>query len=293
MPNRKRHPSEAEELYRQAVEYGQSGDVYNAVKLCKLVVRLSPDWSAPYAYLGGIYRKRKEWRPALHYCQKAVAQNPLDDAVWKNTALAATALGQWAKAREAWNHLGFQFKISEKEPHVDMGVAPVCLNPKTQPEVVEAHRIDPARAVIASIPQPSSGHRFRDVVLVETQTNRSVAVNRKRVGVHDEIERLEASKYRTWAVILQTDTQADVDAFAKLCTDADLGFDNWSNAVRFFQSHLHPKVSEYFDRAIFGGQTKDFYLVAVAAKREAEVKWVLHAWEIISLKSYTGLECLI
>lgn len=293
MPNHKRHPSEAEELYRKAVEYGHRGDVYNAVKLCKLVARLSPDWSAPYAYLGGIYRSRKEWRPALHYCQKAVTHNPLNDAVWENTALAATALGQWAKAREAWNHLGFKFKISEEEPHLDLGIVPICLNPGTQPEVVEAHRIDPARAVIMGIPQPSSGRRFRDVVLLETKANRSVVINQKKLGTFDEIERLQASHFRTWAVVLLTDSQADVDTLAKLCVEADMGFDNWSNAVRFFQSHLHPKVSEYFDRAIFGQQKKDFFLVALAARKQAEVEWVLRAWEIISLKSYDGLECLI
>lgn len=293
MPNHKRHPNEAEELYRKAVEYGHRGDVYHAVKLCKLVARLSPDWSAPYAYLGGIYRSRKEWRPALHYCGKAIEHNPLNDAAWENMAMAATALGQWATAREAWNHLGFKLKISEDEPHLDLGIVPICLNPGTQPEIVEAHRIDPARAVIAGIPQPSSGRRFRDVVLLENKSNRTVNLNGQNIGVFDEIERFEASRYKTWAVILQTDTQADVDILAKLCTDADLGFDNWSNALRFFQSHLHPKVSEYFDRAIFGQQKRDFFLVAIAAKRAAEVEWVLRAWEVITLKSYDGLELLI
>ncbi len=292
MPNRKRQPSEAEELYRQAVEYGSRGDVYNAVKLCKLVAKLSPDWSAPFAYLGGIYRQRHEWKPTLHYCRKAVEHNPLNDPVWENMALAATALGKWHTARQAWNQLGFRFKDSEEELHLDLGIVPVRLNPGGRPEIVEAHRIDPARAVIGSIPQPSSGRRFRDVILLESKPDQTIVLQGRKLGVFDEIQVLKSSRWRTYAVVLQTSSQADVDTLAQLCTESDLGFDNWSNASRFLRPDLHPKVSEYFDPSIFGQVQREFFLVAMASLRKKDVLAALKNWKIITLKNFDGLECL-
>jgi hypothetical protein len=58
----------AEQLYRLVVEYDRRGDVYNAVKLCKRLARMAPDWSVPFAFLSRTYRSRMEWKPTLHYC---------------------------------------------------------------------------------------------------------------------------------------------------------------------------------------------------------------------------------
>ena len=90
----------AETMLLQALAYDQKGDVYNAVKLYKKVIRLSPDWSAPFSFLSLIYKKRCEWRPSLHYSQKAIENNPFDEKAWYNLAIAATALKKtlWSEA---------------------------------------------------------------------------------------------------------------------------------------------------------------------------------------------------
>ena len=292
MQHHHRQSDEIEELYRKAVAYGQRGDVYNAVKLCKLIVRKSPDWSAPYAYLSNIYKGRNEWKPTLHYSEKAIEYNPFNETTWENLALAATALESWKKARLAWNQLGFRFKDSNEELRLDLGFIPVRLNPSTQPEIVEATRIDPARAIIESIPQPSSGRRFKDLMLLNSKPNKDFILHGKKLGVFDELQVLKSSLWRTYAVVLQTGSQEDVDIFANLCHEADLGFDNWSNAARFFQSNLHPKVMEYYDNAIFGKLKREAFIVAIAARRDEDVEEVLKNWEIISLKKYGGLEWL-
>ena len=83
-----------------------------------------------------------------------------------------------------------------------------------------------------------------------------------------------------------------VNTLGKLCEEADLGFDNWSNATRFFQSNIHPKVMEYYDQTVFGKLEKKSFLVAIAARRDENVLEVLKNWEIITLQKFSGLEWL-
>lgn len=292
MQHHHRQSDEIEELYRKAVEYGQWGDVYNAVKLCKLIIRKSPDWSAPYAYLSNVYKGRNEWKPALHYSKKAIEHNPFNETTWENLALSATALESWKTARHAWNQLGFRLKDSEEEIHLDLGLIPVRLNPTTQPEIIEATRIDPARAIVESIPQPSSGRRYKDLLLLNSRPNKDFILHGKKLGVFDELEVLKPSLWRTYAVMLQTASINDVNTLVNLCKEADLGFDNWSNAARFFQSNLHPKVMEYYDQTVFGKLDREAFIVAIASRRDEAVVEVLKNWEIITLQKFTGLEWL-
>ncbi|MFQ5445381.1 MAG: tetratricopeptide repeat protein [Saprospiraceae bacterium] len=284
--------TEVENLYREVVKYDRAGDVYNAVKLCKRVARLAPDWSAPFAYLGWIYKCRQEWKPTYHYSLRAVENNPFDDNTWEHLALAATVLKEWETARLAWNQLGFEFKESDEALRLNLGSIAACLNPGTHPEIVEASRIDPARAVIESIPQPSSGHRYQDLVLLDVKPNRYHHVKGRKIPVYDELQLLKQSPWRTFAVLLHTSSRKNVNTLAQLCNEAGLGFDNWSNAARFFTPGLHPRVSEYFDHTIFGKLERDTFLVAIASLSKPAVEEVLQSWEVISLDAYSGLECL-
>lgn len=284
--------SNVEHLYRQVVEYDRRGDVYNAVKLCKRLVKLAPDWSAPFAFLGRMYRSRQEWKPTFHYCLRAVEHNPFDENLWETLGLSATAIGEWETARYAWNQLGFHFKKSDEELDLDLGVVPVRLNPFTQPEIVAVRRIDPVRATIESIPQPSSGRRYKDLILMESKPNARLFHQNKKLPVHDELQLLKQSPWRTFTTLLHTDSLRDVDTLANLCLEAGLGFDNWSNASRFFQPNLHEKVSEYFDHSIFGKLERNNFLVAIAARDAHAVTAILKNWEVITLKKYDEPECL-
>ncbi|MCB0519640.1 MAG: hypothetical protein H6577_08295 [Lewinellaceae bacterium] len=293
MSRRHEQTFEAEQIYRQVVEYDRRGDVYNAVKLCKRLARLAPDWSAPFAYLSWVYKLRREWKPAYHYCLRAVEINPFDERTWETLAIAATALAEWETARQAWNQLGYEFKKSDEALHLDLGLVPVCLNPASRPEIIEAHRIDPVRASIESIPQPSSDRRYKDLILIDSKAESHFFQHGKRLPVHHELQLLKQSTWRTYAVLLETDTTHDVQTLAQLCEEASLGFDNWSNASRFLGPGLHPKVTEYFDYTIFDNLERDSFLVALAARQEKEIIAVLKSWEVISLKNFYGLECLL
>ncbi|MBI1226177.1 MAG: hypothetical protein GC192_13160 [Bacteroidetes bacterium] len=295
MQNRSDFNDAAEQLYRLVVEYDRRGDVYNAVKLCKRLARMAPDWSVPFAFLSRTYRSRMEWKPTFHYCIKAVEHNAFDENLWETLGIAATALGEWKVARYAWNQLGFDFKPSAEALHLDLGILPVRLNPSTQPEIVAARRIDPVRYVIESIPQPSSGRRYKDLILVENRPNPNGIFyhQNKKLPIHDELQLLKSSNLHTFSVLLYTEAPSDVDTLANLCLSANIGFDNWSNATRFFQPNLHRNVAEYFDQAVFGKNEREVFLVAMAAKQQNEVEAVLESWRVITLREFGQIEMLI
>ena len=105
-------------------------------------------------------------------------------------------------------------------------------------------------------------------------------------------QELKSSNWQTFSVLLYTSSQAEVDTLANLCLSANLGFDNWSNATRFFQPNIHRNVAEYFDRAIFGKQEREVFLVAMAAKQKAEIEAVLESWRVITLCGNSSVEHL-
>ena len=170
---------------------------------------------------------------------------------------------------------------------------PLRLNPGTQPEIVAARRIDPVRAAIESIPQPSSGRCYKDLVLMENKPNGQLYQQSKKLPIHDELQLLKSSNWHSFSVLLYTDSPADVDTFANLCLSANLGFDNWSNATRFFQPNLHRNVAEYFDQAVFGKLEREVFLVAMAAKQMKEVENLLETWRVITLRECSKPEQLL
>lgn len=283
--------TDIQSIFDEALAYDRAGDAYNAVKLYKKVVKLAPDWSLPYHFLSLFYRQRNEWKPSFHYSQKAIETNPEDKTAWRILATSATALRRWQTARKAWNELGFEFRQTDKVLNLDLGLIPVCINPKTKPEIVWARQIDPARAQIESIPQPASERRYKEIILIDNQPVAHRRLRGKRVPIYEELESVRLSAYNTYAVILETRKKSEVDILDKLCLDAEIGFDNWSKVTRQFQIRNQEILPEYFGAEIFSEAHKDssYQLVALAAKNSIEVKEVLYSWKIITLQSYRDL----
>jgi len=295
MGKQKKYESELESLFLQAVQYDRAGDVYNAVKLHKRLTRLAPDWSEPYACLSRIYKNRQEWRPAYYYAKRAAEINPFNESAWQNLGIAATAIGNWTTARHAWNHLGYHFEPGDQAIQSDLGVVPVCLNPDTLPEIVWARRIDPARAVVLSVPQPRSKRRYGDVVLLDQEKRRVRVLGKKRLVIYDELELLASSRHATFCAFLLSDDPADLDLLERLCRDASVGFDNWSGANRLLLPRHAHGVQEIFDRQVFEEEKAEHkgFWVALAAREESAVRGVLEAWQVVSLKKYCRLVCML
>jgi len=175
-------------LYQKALEYDRQGDVYNAVKLFKRVAKMAPDWDKPYFHLGSIYKNRNEWKPSFHYSRKATETNPGEEEAWWNLAIAATALKKWNAAQQAWTQLGY-----DQEENKKTSLLPIRINGHAHAEIVWARSLDPARARIESIPHPTSGRRYGEIVLHDCTPSGYRVVQQRRLPVYKELERTEKS----------------------------------------------------------------------------------------------------
>lgn len=116
---------------------------------------------------------------------------------------------------------------------MDLGSAAVRLSPEGEAEVVWGRRLDPARMEVLSIPLPSSGRRWGEVVLHDgvPHGERTTAAGHA-FPVFDEIELWAPSPVPTWVVLLEADTEADRDALERLAADAGYAAEDWSSSVR-------------------------------------------------------------
>jgi hypothetical protein len=201
-------------------------------------------------YEAGLYAKAvRDWELCAARNRRAVTlftaevgadfggTNP---AAW-NYGIAATALGDWTTARQAWTSYGVPGLDAETGPiDTDYGRVPIRLNPDRPSlalqqvphfgvtEVVWCWRRSPAHAVIASVPLPESGHRFGDVVLHDGQPQGTRRLGDRPVSVFDELAKLEDSRTPTWRAVVTGASPKAVDALAALAGTRGLGVDTWS-----------------------------------------------------------------
>jgi hypothetical protein len=94
--------------------------------------------------------------------------------------------------------------------------------------VVWCWRRSPAHAVVASVPLPESGHRFRDVLLHDGEPKGTRLLDGREVSVFDELARLEDSGTPTWQAETLGATNDDIEALTDLVGPPGLGMDDWS-----------------------------------------------------------------
>ncbi|TCC32100.1 tetratricopeptide repeat protein [Kribbella capetownensis] len=198
----------------------------------------------------GLYSKaRGEWAESAERNARAVAlftendarrYDGVNPAAW-NLGIAATAVGDWAVARRAWAAYGIEGIAAGAEPiDNNFGLTPVRLNPDRpslkhqvpvgigDTEVVWCWRRSPAHAVIASVPLPGSGHRFRDVVLHDGEPKGYRRHGDQEVAVFDELARLDESGLQTWQAQVLGATTDDLGELEELVGSRGLGMEEWS-----------------------------------------------------------------
>lgn len=281
-------PPDHKQLFEEARRYEELGDVYHATKLYKRVIKLAPDWVDAYAALGSIYFWRKEWKPCFHYCKKAVAIQPdLRDSWWQ-LGMAAYALKKPRLARSVWAKFGMLEIARQPE-----GLRLVYNNTF---EILWMQAVNASAARIMSIPHPDSGFRFRDLVLYNRQLIGHHIVAQKRVPVYDEMGVFKRSPYDTYSCLIHHVTEEQIKQLEKLCYDARLGFEVWSNAARGMVVDNPQAFPEFYGRSILPSEesTENLHehaLIAIAAIHQAEVIHVLDAWQVIALGQYSDLRC--
>lgn len=276
-------------LYEEAMRYDKVGDVYTAVKLLKKVIRISPEWAEPHADLGRIYHRRREWKPAFHYWKKTIALDADDREAWWHLGLAAVALGSMRVAATVWNKFGFD------KPDLSH---PLSLEVKGAQgyEILWMQPLDAARGRVISIPHPGSNLRYRDLMLYDRrqQTGTNV-VEARRIAVYPSLDRLKRSPYQTFSCLLHTSSAKAIHQLEKLCYEAALGFEVWSNASH--ATRLQKSNASDAEKKAFPEYYNDLVprpdhgtaLIAIAAIHPAEVERTLNDWQIISLGGYSDL----
>ncbi len=115
---------------------------------------------------------------------------------------------------------------------MDLGSAAVRLSPEGEAEVVWGRRFDPARVEVLSIPLPSSGRRWGEVVLHDgvPHGERTTAAGHA-YPVFDEIELWAPSRCPPgWSP--GAATEEDRDALEQLAADTGFAAEDWSSSVR-------------------------------------------------------------
>ncbi|WP_411374400.1 tetratricopeptide repeat protein [Arthrobacter sp. MPF02] len=226
-----------------------AGDTRIATALAAEMLCIAPDSFYAWYHAALLSKALGRWAESLERNARAVELftpteaedfDGVNPAAW-NLGIAATALGDWATARRAWEAYGIQGMGSGLDPiDVDFGLAPVRLNPD-QPslphqvlpaagttEVVWCWRRSPAHAVIANVPLPESGHRFRDVLLHDGEPKGFRRLGGQDVAVFDQLERLEDSGLITWQAQVTGASTDDLRELFGLLEERGLGVDDWS-----------------------------------------------------------------
>jgi hypothetical protein len=237
--------------WRQATDQAFSliddGRYDDAGALLTRAADLEPWLSESWYNLALLHKFRHDWAQARIAGLRAVAllDRPVGAPDWWNLGIAATALQDWPLARRAWQAYGLRMppataaRGGEECARLPLGSATVRLSPEGEAEVVWGRRLDPARVEVLSIPLPSSGRRWGEVVLhdgVPHGERDTAGTGRDGAGavypVFDEIELWAPSPVPTWLVLLEADAPADRDALERLAAEAGYAAEDWSSSVR-------------------------------------------------------------
>jgi hypothetical protein len=248
-PRRRSAGRSPKAIWADWTEANKAGDADRAEACAEALIAVAPEEFATWFEAGLHAKARRQWERSAEWNERALdlfgpAQSEefegANPAAW-NLGIAATALGDWETARRAWAVYGISELGAGGEPiDENFGMAPIRLNPDRptlalevvphhgETEVVWCWRRSPAHAVIASVPLPESGHRFRDVLLHDGEPKGTRRHGDSDVSVFDEIARLRDSGFPTWQAQVEGATRADVDALGDVFGGRGLGVDNWS-----------------------------------------------------------------
>ncbi len=265
---------------QKAIDEEESGRLKEAVRLYREAAALDRRWAAPLYNLGLLFKRQRDWKRSLLYNHRATSRNPEDKAAWWNLGIAATALGDWEAARAAWRGFGVKVPDGEGPLHFPCGVAPIRLNPAGSAEVVWAQRIDPARAVLDSIPFPESEHRWRDVVLNDGAPNGYRLYNGKEVPVFDELQLLERSPFGTYVAEVKMPDRPDyAEELVRVADKMGGCAEDWTTSTEVLCkacSEGRPHAGHHHERP---APPDDLHRIAIAARDRDHASGILYAWE--------------
>jgi hypothetical protein len=282
----------------KANELKDAGQFDEAIVYYKKAIQAAPQWAVPWYNLGLLYKYEHNWAESLRCNRRAVELDPQDQASLWNLGIAATALNDWKEARRAWKRFGVPLPEGEGPIEGNFGLTPVRINPDDEAEVVWCRRIDPARAVIDSIPFPESEHRYGDLLLHDGAPNGYRLLQGHEVPVFDELELLLPSEFGTFAVTLDHASADEVQQLTATFIEKGMSAENWEANTRvicracsegrpFDQHHQH-------DEAELEPLPESSMRLAVAAVSGEQINSLLLEWSArLPHVEIIELECLL
>jgi len=263
------------ELDRQGLEA-------EAIAAYEHASNLDPRWSVPFYNLGLIYKYRRDWQLSLRQNQRAVELDASDVAACWNLGIAATALSRWAVARSAWRAAGVSIPDGEGPIDYPCGRTPVRLNPTTEGEVVWSRRLDPARAMIESIPLPQSGFRYGDIVLNDGAAKGYRMLGEQEVPVFDCLDLLSPSSFSTHVAQVAlgeegSEPPSPIDLLVELAVERRLAAEDWSTSFQILCkacSEGRPHAGHEHEHREVNGPHR----IAIAALDEEQARALLDEW---------------
>jgi hypothetical protein len=193
---------------------------------------LAPSWSVPWFNRGLVAKRQRRWPDSLAFNRRAAELDPDDPPAWWNLGIAATAVGQWETARIAWSRYGIHIPPGEGPIEMDLGHVPIRLAPATQPEVVWCRRIDPARAVVLSIPTAESGRGCGDLILHDGEPKGSRLLGGREVPVFEELAVLAPGTRHTFVAEVRAPGPTDLAELEDAPDGAPVAVEDWSGSLR-------------------------------------------------------------
>jgi hypothetical protein len=158
-----------------------------------------PEWAEPMVAAALNLRDRGQYAAMLTACEAALVREPKHGFALWNLGLAATATGNWRRARQAWRRYGLEVAESDAPIHGFFGIAALRLHgPGEHHEDVWVRRICPVRAVIENVPYPESGYRYGDIVLLDGVPDGEVMREHHSVPVFNVLATLAPAAHGTF-----------------------------------------------------------------------------------------------
>ncbi len=252
----------------------ESGDSAGAIRLFQRAIQHAPRWSVPWYNLGLTYKYLRSWNDSYRCNAEAVRLNPSDEAAIWNLGIAATAVQDWTEARRAWTLFGISLPPGTGPIQMNLGSVPIRINPDTDAEVVWARRIDPARALLTSIPLADSNHRYGDLVLHDGAPAGYRLDEDVEVPVFNELDLLARGAAGTFEVRIHVRSIGDLTAFEQACATYGCATEDWSTIRVLCQGCSEGRPHPHPDPPIEGE-----HRFAVAASTAECVAGAVRAWK--------------
>ena len=220
------------ELLDQASERFDQKDWPAAAPLYRSILALDPARASCWHDLGIATKHLKLWEECRSANRRALALAPDDEGAAWNLGIAGTALSDWTAARDGWRAAGIELPTGDGPPEMSLGPVPIRVANDSAPEVVWCRRIDPARAIVVSVPTADSARRYHDLVLHDGSRNGDRLLDGVHVPVFDELEVLAPSAFSTYAARIEVDGPEDVTALETLVEGAGGMSEDWTANVQ-------------------------------------------------------------